>query len=113
MGGVCTKMKTIQIGSETAPPKEDDTLALIIKCPKCDTQRAFRVNDSFMLTVTRKSSGCQYNTSCTICGYRFNIQLVWTKRRVPGWIVERITFKKAVEVRDDFGLTPIAGNKEI
>jgi DNA-directed RNA polymerase subunit RPC12/RpoP len=105
-------MKSQQIGSEIEPPKSDDTLALIIQCPKCNTQRAFRVNDSFMLAITRKSSGCQYNTACDTCGYKVSVQLIWTKRHL-GWTVEGITFKKAVAVEDDFGLKPITGNKEI
>jgi hypothetical protein len=105
-------MKTQQIGSEIEPPKDDDTLALIIKCPKCDTQRAFRVNDSFMLTITRKVSGCQYNTSCTICGYRIGVQLIWTKRHL-GWVAEKITFKKAIAVEDEPGLRPTEGTKQI
>lgn len=105
-------MKSRQLGSETPPQKEDDTLALIMRCPACDTQRAFRVNDSFMLTLTRKVSGCQYNASCTICGYQMEIQLVWTRRHL-GWVAERITFKKAVAVEDENGLRPSAGNKEI
>jgi hypothetical protein len=71
-----------QIGSEIAPSEEEDTLALIMRCPKCDTQRAFRVTDSFAMAVTRKSSGCQYNASCTICDYRLEIQLVWTRRHL-------------------------------
>lgn len=105
-------MKSQQIGSEIEPPKDDDTLALIIKCPKCDTQRAFRVNDSFMLTITKKSSGVQYNAACEICGHVTNIQIIWTKRH-RGWTVEGITFKKAVAVEDEFGLKPIAGKKQV
>jgi transcription elongation factor Elf1 len=104
--------KNQQIGSEIEPPKDDDTLALIIQCPKCNTQRAFRVNDSFMLTITRKTSGCQYNVACSICGHQTNVQLIWTKRHL-GWTVEKISFKKSIAVEDEFGLNPTKGTKEI
>lgn len=105
-------MKTEQIGSEIEPPEEDDTLALIASCPKCDTQRAFKVNDSFMLTITRKSSGCRWITYCSICGYELSVLLAWTQRH-PGWLTERLTFKKAVCVEDHFGMNPAKGKKEI
>jgi hypothetical protein len=105
-------MKTQQIGSEIEPPTSDDTLALIMQCQVCDAQRAFRVSDSFMLTITRKASGCQYNSWCTVCGHRIGIQLVWTKRHL-GWTVEKVAFKKAVTVEDEFGLNKTEGIKQI
>jgi hypothetical protein len=105
-------MKSQQTGSEIPPDKGADVLALIIRCPKCQTQRAFRVNNGFMLVVTRKSSGAEYSTACDVCKYRFNVQLVWTKRH-KNWVSERIVFKKIVTVEDDFGMTKQEGGKEI
>ncbi len=104
--------KSQQIGSEIEPPKDDDTLTLIIQCPKCNTQRAFRVNDSFMLTITRKSSGCQYNVSCDTCGHETYVQLIWTKRHL-GWTVEKIGFKKAVAVEDENAMRKTKGEKQV
>jgi hypothetical protein len=104
--------KSQQIGSEIEPPKDDDTLALIMECTKCDTQRAFRVNDSFMLTITRKVSGCQYVASCSICGHEVSIKLIWTRRHL-GWVAEKITFTKSVSVEDEFKLKPTKGKREV
>jgi hypothetical protein len=47
-----------------------------------------------------------------VCKYRFNVQLVWTKRH-KNWVSERIVFKKIVTVEDDFGMTKQEGGKEI
>lgn len=98
-------MKTQQIGSQVEPIKENDTLAFIIKCPKCRTQRAFRVNDSFALVATRKSSGLEIDTWCVKCSRRIAIQLVWTQRQLK-WPSEKIVFQKAVTVEDHFGMNP-------
>jgi hypothetical protein len=105
-------MKSQQTGSETPPGGDDDTLAIIIKCPACDTQRAFRINNAAMLTLTRKSSGCEYTVECDLCGHLVTIQLIWTRRHL-GWIAESITFKSAVTVEDDFKMKKIKGGRKI
>lgn len=105
-------MKTQQTGSEIPPPKYDTTLALIIKCPKCQTQRAFQVSDAFMLVINRVSSGAEYSTVCEECGYRTSVQLAWTKRHL-GWISERLIFTNIVTVEDDCGMNKQEGGKEI
>lgn len=104
--------KTNQLGSVIPPKKEDDTLALIIKCPQCDTQRAFKVNDGFMTVITRSSSGAEYSTVCGKCQNRFSIQLVWTRRH-PGWTTERVTFENAVIATDDYDMRERKGGKAI
>jgi hypothetical protein len=105
-------MKTQQTGSEVPPGKGDDTLALIIKCPACDAQRAFRINNAAMLTLTRQSSGCEYTTECEICGHIVTIQLIWTRRHL-GWVAEKIVFTKGVTVEDDLKMTKSEGRKQI
>jgi hypothetical protein len=100
------------MGSEIPPSKDDDVLALIIKCPKCQTQRAFKVNDGFMLVITRKSSGTEYSTICEVCDHRFNVQLAWTKRH-PMWVAEKLVFTKSVTVEDDFGMSKSEIEKKI
>ena len=105
-------MKTQQMGSEIPPSEENDVLALIIKCPKCQTQRAFRVNDGFMTVMTRQSSGTEYSTICDVCNHRFNVQLAWTRRH-PAWVAERLVFQKLVSVEDDYGMTKAEGGKSI
>jgi hypothetical protein len=105
-------MKTEQTGSRQKPGPFDDTLAIIIKCQECHTQRAFRVNDSFGVTITRQSSGAEYSTWCEKCGRRISVQLAWTKRH-KGWPAEKILFEDAVTVVDQFGLTPEKGQKLI
>lgn len=104
--------KTIQLGSTIPPKGENDTLALIIKCAKCDTQRAFRVNDGFMGVILRKSSGLEYSTVCSKCQTRFPIQLVWTRRQ-PGWTAERVTFENAVRVTDNLEMYKREGGKAV
>jgi hypothetical protein len=105
-------MKSQQIGSSIPPEKDQDTLALIIKCPKCQTQRAFKVNDGFMLVMTRQSSGTEYSTMCDACGYRINVQIAWTQRHF-GWVAERLVFTKSVAVEDEIGMFKAEGGKEI
>jgi hypothetical protein len=105
-------MKSQQAGSEVSPPKEDDILALIIICPKCQAQRAFKVNDGFMMVVTRASSGAEYSTTCDLCGYRIIVQLAWTRRHL-GWTTEKLVLTKAVGVEDEFGLRKQHGGKSI
>jgi hypothetical protein len=87
-------------------------LALIVKCPKCQTQRAFKVNDRFMLVVTRQSSGTEYSTVCEECGHRSGVVLAWTQRH-PRWVSERLIFTKTVTVEDDYGMTKQEGGKKI
>jgi hypothetical protein len=106
------KMKTRQSGSVISPESAEDTLALIIRCQKCDTQRAFRVNDGFAAVVIRKSSGVEYVTWCEKCGQRISVQLCWTKRH-KHWLSERIILKDAVSVEDEFGLGQTEGVKRI
>jgi len=106
-------MKTQQTGSRQAPgPSDDNVLALIIKCPLCSTQRAFKVNDAFIKVATRLSSGIEYNTWCEKCGRRFAVQLCWTRRH-PKWVSEKIVFENAVTVEDTFGMGPEEGGKSI
>ena len=105
-------MKSQQYGSDIPPSHDDDILALIIKCPKCQTQRAFKVNDGFMLVSTRLSSGTEYSTVCEECDYRINVQFAWTRRH-PRWVAERLVFTKMVMVEDDFGMTKAEGGKSI
>jgi DNA-directed RNA polymerase subunit RPC12/RpoP len=105
-------MKTKQIGSEKPPENENDTLALIIRCPECDTQRAFRINDTVALVITRKSSGAKYETWCEICGHRITFQIAWTKRH-PGWVAERLSLTDYVTVEDSNGMSKTKGGKLI
>jgi hypothetical protein len=100
------------MGSEIPPKKDEDVLALIIKCPKCQTQRAFKVNDGFMLVMTRESSGTEYSTICEVCEHRFNVQLAWTRRH-ERWVAERLVFQKMVSVEDDYGMSKAEGGKAI
>jgi phage FluMu protein Com len=106
-------MKTQQTGSKTEPDEENTTLALIIKCPKCRTQRAFKFNDTLATVMTRESSGMEVSTFCEKCSRRIAIQFCWTKRWVPGWTVEKVVFREAVTVEDHFGLSPQEGEKII
>lgn len=105
-------MKTQQIGSEKAPEGESDTLALIIKCPGCGTQRAFRVNDSFALVMKRESSGAEYVTWCEVCDHRISFQIAWTKRH-PGWVGEELSFTDYLTIVDDAGMRKTKGGKQI
>lgn len=105
-------MKTQQTGSSQKPGPFENVLALIVKCPECSTQRAFKVNDSFGETITRLSSGYELTTWCEKCNRQISIQLCWTKRHL-GWTVEKITFEKAVTVTDNLGMSPEEGEKII
>lgn len=105
-------MKSQQTGSEIPAGENEDVLALIIKCHKCDTQRAFKVNDSFALTITRASSGVEYTTKCNICGHPIGVQLAWTQRHF-GWVAERLVFTKSITVEDQIGMFKAEGGKEI
>lgn len=105
-------MKTSQTGSRIEPDSQENTLALIITCQDCQHQRAFRVNDSFTLTITRKSSGMRVDTWCENCGRRISVQLCWTRRH-PRWVAERVVLKDAVTVEDKNGLLPQEGTKLI
>jgi hypothetical protein len=104
--------KSRQIGSRIPPEKGEDILALILMCTKCDTQRSFRVNDSFMLTINRLASGCQYDVSCETCGHEVSVKLVWTKRH-RGWTVERVTFSDGIAVEDENPMRKTEGEKQI
>lgn len=106
-------MKTQQTGSKSKPTDENDILALIIRCPKCKTQRAFKFNDSIAAVMTRESSGMEVNVFCEKCSRRIAVQFCWTRRFLPGWTVEKILFKEAVTVEDHFGLSPEQGGKII
>jgi len=103
-------MKTRQTGSRQEPGPNEDTLALIIKCPDCNTQRAFRINDAFFSVLTRRSSGAEYDTWCEKCGRRISIQMCWTHRHAK-WVSERVLFGDRVTVEDDSGLLPQHGEK--
>jgi hypothetical protein len=106
-------MKTQQTGSKSKPDDGDNILAFIIKCPKCRTQRAFKFNDSFANVATRESSGLEVNTWCEKCSRRIAVQVCWTKRFLPGWTVEKLTFKDSVTVEDAFGMSPQKGERII
>jgi hypothetical protein len=106
-------VKTQQTGSKNKPTDENDVLALIIKCPKCRTQRAFKFNDSMANVMTRESSGLEVNVFCEKCSRRIAVQLCWTKRWLPGWTAENVLFKEAVTVEDYMGLSPQKGEKLI
>jgi hypothetical protein len=106
-------MKTQQTGSKSRPGDDDNILALVIKCPKCRTQRAFKFNDSIANVMTRASSGMEVNVFCEKCSRRIAIQLCWTRRFLPGWTVQKLTFKDSVTVEDHFGLSQEEGEKLI
>lgn len=105
-------MKTSQTGSRKPPGPDEDTLALIIKCPDCSTQRAFKVSDGFVGVITRLGAGVEYDTWCMKCGRRIAVQLCWTRRHSK-WVSEKIIFDDAVTVQDEIGLRPEQGGKSI
>lgn len=106
-------MKTQQTGSKSRPGDDDNILALIIRCPKCRTQRAFKFNDSIAQVMTREASGMEVNVFCEKCCKRIAVQLCWTRRFVPGWTVEKILFRESVTVEDHSGLSPEKGERII
>ena len=105
-------MKTEQTGSRKQPGPFDDTLGLIITCVDCGTQRSFKVNDSFGVTIIRQSSGMEILTWCEKCGQKIKVQLAWTKRH-RSWTVEEIFYEDTVTVIDEYGLKEKKGAKVI
>lgn len=105
---------TLQKGSATEPKDSDRTLAIIIICPNCDTQRAFKINDAMEEAILpRNSSGMEWITWCEECGREFKFQLCWTERK-PGWTGEKIIIKEEIgSVEDMMGLTKTKSERTI
>lgn len=75
---------SLQVSDLTAPESLEDSLAIGLSCPDCETLRFYKFDHTINLIVNRTISGLSVSARCELCSRRFIAVFQWIDGR-DGW----------------------------